>query len=271
MPITIMPVDGTVVSPGMPISLVSDFVGPVPLGTEFVTSWFRGPTHEIQFLEEHLATNLTHNAYQILGTQAGTSIFVGEAPAEGESVFARVQLVQPGQVPIDEGEATWTWSPTRSLGWQINTKPSGGQGGLTPSQAQQLSSIEDATVPVISTDTLTLEEVTNGPQGGFVGAALPDFVFGVIIRLASIPPDVTPETPDGAYWFNTLAVLRVYRGSDLWLRVPIHTVSKIVPFMEENVVTAVSATLPTQWLLNMSIQVYFRPDVTGQVFLMHFP
>jgi len=82
---------------------------------------------------------------------------------------------------------------------------------------------------------------------------------------------LSPITPDGDYWVKTLAVVRIFRGSDLWMRVPIHTSDKIVPLTGEGFAAAVVEVLTNLWLLNMSVQVSFLEGVLGEVFLMHFP
>jgi hypothetical protein len=162
------------------------------------------------------------------------------------------------------------WDAKSGLVNLLQTQPSTG-GGLTDAQAQQLQAIDTSTARNQLLDNVTLTEVTTGPQGGFVGLNLVDTVFGIIVRISTVPGDIQPSTPDGDYWLTDLAVVRIYRGSDLWIRRPIHTSSCIVELANEGVVSAVTAFTAFQWMLNMTLQVHFRVGVTGQVFLMRFP
>jgi hypothetical protein len=95
--------------------------------------------------------------------------------------------------------------------------------------------------------------------------------MGVIVRIATVPPEFHVNTADGDYWTKGLAVVRIYRGTDLWKRVPVHTSSKLITFVDEGLVAAVTSVLPLQWLLQISVQVSFTEGVTGQVFLMNAP
>jgi hypothetical protein len=47
--------------------------------------------------------------------------------------------------------------------------------------------------------------------------------YGVVVRVTTIDPELTPKTPDGQWFFPDLAVLRVFRGADLQYRRGIHT------------------------------------------------
>ena len=174
---------------------------------------------------------------------------------------------------FDEGTVSpLVYNPTGLLPELLREQAESSSGGaLTPVQAQQLDETHASVFPAISMDSLLLQELTNGPQGDFVAAQLGVWIMGVIIRIAAVPPEFRVNTADGDYWVRSLAVVRIYRGSDLWKRVPVHTSSKLIDFTEEGIVSAVAANLPLQWLLQMSIQVSFAPGVTGQVFLMRNP
>lgn len=139
---------------------------------------------------------------------------------------------------------------------------------LTSLQAEQLEETHASTFPAISLDSLTTTELTRGPEAGPVSANLSAWIYGVIVRIATVPPEYHVNTADGDYWTRSLAVVRIYRGADLWKRVPVHTSSKLIDFQEEGLVSAVTAILPLQWLLQISVQVTFAAGVTGQVYLI---
>jgi hypothetical protein len=193
------------------------------------------------------------------------------ALATGQPVHVQTQLVEGGSgTHVDSGTTSYVWQPSSQVGLLVQGSTSTG-GGLTTEQAQQLTQVHEASFPSQLVDQLTLLPLTSGPTGGFVGAQLPNPTFGVIVRIANVPAELVPNTPDGDYWVTSLAVVRVFRGSDLWKRVPIHTSSKLVELLDESIVAGITAITATQWLLNMTVQVTFRAGVTGEVFLMKVP
>lgn len=260
-------------TPGGGIQAQTDFIGPLPTGStwevhllaaspseqEIWTTTFGSQQHVVQF------TLLTTNG----DVAASSGLYV---PANGEQTRIRVNLDTPsGQ--IDTGVVTAPWDTTRGLGIQSQEqRQSSITGGLTPIEAQQLQETHESTALNQLVDALTLQNLTPaGPSSGPINAFLPQPIFGVIVRIANVPVDLIPDTPDGDYWFPSLAVVRIFRGSDLWMRVPIHTSSKIIPLLNEGVVAAVSTAIANISILNLSLQVTFRAGVTGSVFLMNFP
>ena len=110
-----------------------------------------------------------------------------------------------------------------------------------------------------------------GPVGGTVSASLPGVHTGILVRIATIPPELISNTADHNYFTPGLAVISLFRGSDLWHRVPVHTSSKLYYWFDENLVTAAAILTLTQWMLNLSVQVAFRQGVTGEAFLLTLP
>ncbi len=272
MPVTIVNPSGAPLSIGIGLSVrvSTDFIGPIASGS----------TWSMQVLEPGTETNpaleLDFQSQQHLWestvvTERGWAISdIGASIADGHVMTTVVNLKDPGGVIIDTGTFEIPWSTDRGLGTQLDLKQ-GTTGGLTPEQATQLQETHDQSFLSRIIDDLTLVEITNGPTGEPVAENLQFWNFGIIVRLTAVPPELAPQTPDGDYWLPTLAVVRIYRGSDMWLRVPIHTSSKIIPFANENLVVALSALTPTQWALQLTVQVFFLPGVEGQVFRMIFP
>lgn len=274
MPITITPSQpGARVGPGLQTGFQTSFIGPIETGS----SWVLGLTTDSE-------GSLGIIQYTIAATTAVTSLlwysstptsfpFIGQLqPRAGDTVFVQAKLVAPNQTTVlDSGTLSTTWSSTDGLGLQLLEKTTTGGGGLTSEQAVQLSETHGSTFPTELLDNITLQPLTSGPSTGPVNSGLLRFTFGVIVRISNVPPELVPDTPDGDYWFPSLAVVRVFRGADLWLRVPVHTSSKIVSFVEQSVVAGLAQVTGTLWLLNMTVQVTFRTGVTGEVFLMVFP
>jgi hypothetical protein len=255
----------------MPLVAQTDFIGPIPTGS----TWSLAVTPIGEEANPVATLKRVVNVNPFLTTidqSDAWSIFPRNiAWPEGHSLSLSSELTDPAGQVIDSGQTDVPWTNQRGLPGQLLLKPVGGQSGLPPSQLQLLQDTHDQVVLTKSLDLLTLTEISPGITGDPVSAQLLNMVFGVIVRLASVPENLVPITPDADYWLATLAVVRVFRGSDLWLRVPIHTSSKMVPFASQDLVVALSALSLTQWLLNMSVQVTFLSGVTGQVFLMRFP
>jgi hypothetical protein len=188
----------------------------------------------------------------------------------------RVQmLLWDGQVGtsnvLDSGQldakADWTTGLSPQLSKTVTTG-----GGLTAEQAQALDRVDQSVGIANPVGSLATPSLGVAPPGGFIGAQLPTPVFAIIVRITEVPLWLEPQTPDGDYWVKTLATVRVLRGSDLWLRVPIHTSSKFVFLWGEGLGLGLQAFGPlVGWLLDMSVQVQFGDGVAGEVLYMRVP
>lgn len=270
MPIVIDPTPGNVIAPTQVLTVRSDAIGPLPPGSEIQVDLFPVGSEQpcggwtIPIASQIQAVKLSqehHNRQNMFS-----------APPLNGAVTMKLTITSQSGT-FDSGTVTGlVYNPTGLLPELLRelTTASAGQ-GLTEEQSLQLSETHASTFPSISVDALTLQALTQGPQGGVVAAQLGAWIYGVIVRIAEVPPEFHVNTADGNYWTKSLAVVRIYRGSDLWKRVPIHTSSKLVSFVEEGIVSAVAAVLPIEWLLQISVQVSFAEGVTGEVFLMEAP
>lgn len=274
MPITITPENPAgLVGPGLALRFESSLPSPFP-STALWTMSFVTQSDQARFYEGQL-----HQTSGIVFLTPG--ITTGWGPpidltqdvvkeADPVQVNAIVQLAGGGPAD-DSGQIIAPWSSQSGVPALIAFQAQQGQ-GLTPAQAQDLAQTQDATWPAFPVDTLTLTPVAGTPVGGTVSANLTSPVFGVIVRIASVPPQLLPSTADGDYWVSGLAVVRVYRGTDLWLRVPVHTSSKLINLWVEGLALGLAdAVLNAGWLLNLTLQVSFREGVTGTVHLMRVP
>lgn len=274
MPITFTyPPADTPIGPGYSLRAVSDFIG--PLGSDPIwslTIFAPGPSEKTLFSQQfHPGLDLKQLECVVgdLGVILQQPTQEHPQVLDGTTVTLEMLLSGPaGQV--DSGRQSFKYDSQTKLMELLHTQTTS-SGGLSAEQAVQLEETHSATFPAISIDSLLISEITNGPQGGHVGGFLPAFVFGVIIRIATVPPEFHVDTPDGDYWTRTLAVVRFYRGDDVWLRIPVHTSSKIISFSEELFVGAIAQGLLGDWLANISMQIWFAPGVTGQAFLMKTP
>jgi len=256
------------------VLLVSSFNGP-PNGQFQVEFSVWADADQTQLAYEWIKqTGQVPQAQLTIGssTDTATDHFGSYTLADGVNATVKVILSDNSGV-LDQTVVQLPWHATTGLGSQAQALAveHGSGGGLTTDQAQQLAEIHQSTFPSQLIDNITLFPLTNGPEAGPINSFLSDVCFGCIVRLASIPTPPEPQTPDGDYWLKTLAVVRVFRGSDLWLRVPVHTSNRMIPFQVNWLVASVDILTANNWLLNMSIQVTFLPGVTGEVFLMRFP
>ena len=189
-------------------------------------------------------------------------------------MFVQLQLHQGtvGTV-VDSGTQEMIWQPSSNVALVdtggTTTQP---PGGLTDAQALQLQQTQEATWPQHLVDQLTTVNLGTGSSSSPINANLGSPVFGIIVRITAVPSDLHPQTPDDNYWVTTLAVVRIFRGSDLWLRVPIHTSSKLINLWMEGLALGLAdAVLSAGWLLNLTLQTSFLPGVEGQVLLMRVP
>ena len=275
MPIVVVPgpnLGSDIVGPGLSARYTSDFVGPLLSGAHFI----------VNFYADTDATEL-YTSYTI-PTQDKTVQLTPLIPNDGASIFTQFNLAhqQPmaakvflhdGQSLVDQSTIPLHWDAQSGVPFLLRFPvQGGGQGGLTPQQDQALTEVHESTFPTHVIDALTLTDLTpNGPSPGPVNQQLLTPIFAVIVRIATVPVELTPSTPDGDYWVPTLAVVRIFRGADLWIRAPIHTSSKIVSLQSDWLQVGVTAVWGSTWPLQLSLQTTMLEGVTAQVFLMNVP
>lgn len=300
MPITIVSQPGTTIGPGQGFIVRTSLVGPIPNTWSWRLSVVR-PADEANNILVMTApvwsVDDRERRFQVEGDPDG-----GQTSAYGtyvsvntnDSVNLNMELVGPdGTTVHDSGTVT-------GLRWDSSTSasrllaPAGG--GLTSEQAGQLTDAErrtrvlgepgDLTVDTpsgsfplslaelfsrTSLDQLTLAEVTSGPTCDAVRAQFSFFYYGVIVRVTTIAPELVARTPDHEWYFEDLAVLRIFRGADLQYRRGIHTPTFLTDHAWEfqwnirNVLDVLGVppdnTLAVDW----------RPGCCGQVFFLKWP
>ena len=299
LPITITPPVGPggvfFVGPGIDISVASDFVGPMPVGSAWRIVFSLQPLGDEQTYD--LTQPFSFKTQTISLWRDFTDSIQGKYTAPNQTqIFVTATLEQPGNIVVDRGEIPATWTTDAGLGQQVREKAQGTGGGLTPAQAQQLTDTERRTRTVgeptdlvwtsasgpqqvtlasifsrPTLDTLTLTEVTSGETCDPVRFLVDQWFHAVIVRVTTIDPELVPKTPDLNWYFPDLAVLRVMRGEDLEFRRGIHTPT----FLQEK---------PWQWgwLFDSNnpfmgtppdpqVLVDWRLGCCGQVFLMALP
>lgn len=216
--------------------------------------------------------------------------------AEGGTAYLRVRLMD-GTSVIETATATPAWQQTADLKslmeLMFEAHPAGA--ALTPTQATQLQNASDNSDSILTgitstvtstagaiTQTLgelftqhTLDEMTliNATPGGPTGSPVTydisgQWINGVIVRIASYPPGTALTTPDEFWTYSDFAVLRIFRGTDLVKRVPIHSPSHMefpLPGYAFGLIGDFMLGTQPPW---SSIQVDFAPGVTGSVYLM---
>jgi len=274
MPITITtPAPPAPISPGMSFHWSSDFIGPTPgdLGLRVSITADADGTQVIMGTFAGNLGDLREGNLEIVGTdhQWSSGQF---AAVPGATVHVILSLESQSLGQIDTGNVGMQWQPTSGQAIVTAEHVSTSSGGLTAQQAQELKQSRDATWPAHLVDQLTLQALGTGSSTSPIAGNLTAPVFGVIVRLTAIPAELQPQTPDGIYWVKTLASVLIFRGNDIWLRVPVHTPSKLINLWVEGIALGLAdAVLNAGWLLNLTIQVFFLEGVEGEVFLMRVP
>lgn len=273
MPLTVRSPIPPYIGPGVTVEWFTDDPGPLDPSTTIELRVFGPPPGPNEYYSAQSNTTVTQGLFHVFAEPQGVEISdYGNGQLDDNP--CTVELVLQNGLGLHETASfTAPWSSTQGLGKQaalLASRQQGQGGGLTDQQAQQITNIELATHPALFIDNFTLVEVTSGPQGGTVGANLDNPIFGVLVRLSSVPPSPPAQTPDADYWIPTMAVFRLYRGSDLWMRVPVHTSSKLIPLQSETFMTFAADVLGAYWALDITVQVSFRVGVTGQVFLVRW-
>jgi len=294
--ITLPQANGSWIGPGATVTAQTDVQGPLPSDTQW-NYQVRLGSDETPVWEEFVFQNANPNVNVIMVKDPRKSSGrTHDQPVEGQQVSVTVEL-QTSSGIVDSGTTTATWHATTGLGEQAFLQPqTQASGGFNDQDRALLTAterrsqtvgepsdliIQTASGPTIVTlaqywarkalDLLTLDELSSGPSGDPVRAQIAFWFYGVIVRATTIPEEMVPKTPDEQWYFPDLAVLRVFRGSDLVYRRGIHTPT----FMTEN---------PWQWgfmplnelpILGVpfetTIAVDWRVGVEGQVFLQRFP
>lgn len=273
MPIVITPLPpASTFTPAQGITWSSDFPGPLPVDSQWnvkLSTDTEGQqvVWQAVFSTQGLRDGSARLMQTVQGvTGAGSAIAVNQAP-----VSVIVELTDRGIVQ-DSGLTTRPWDDATGLPSQIALLPTASSSGLTPSQAQELKESRDATWPAHLVDQLAVQSLGVGNSQLPIAANLDTPVFGVIVRLNTIPAGLSPQTPDQLYFTKTLASVLVFRGSDIWLRVPVHTPSKLINLWIEGLALGLAdAVLNAGWLLQLSLQVFFLEGVAGEVLLMRTP
>jgi len=227
--------------------------------------------------QQFFPTQLKSGVFRLFDTgQSGNAFDHAVMPTSADTVqlVLKLQSNDVGSISIhDQGQTPVVpWDPVAGLGVQISKETSSPSGGLTPSQDQALQEVHQSTFVDHILDALTLDPMS--PPGGGPGPfnrTLLTPTAGILVRMTSIAIEAQPGTPDGDYWLPTLAVIRLFRGQDLWHRVPVHTSSKLYYWLDENVVVGATQAVFSGWLLNMSVQVTILEGCQAEVFILRYP
>lgn len=300
MPITIVSQPGTTIGPGQIFIVRTSLIGPIPNDWFWRLSVVR-PADEanniLVMTAPVWAADDRERRFQVEGDLDGgqtNGYGRGVSANTNDAVTMNMELVgADGTTVHDSGTVT-------GLRWDSNTSASrtlsSSSGGLTSEQAAQLEDAErrsrvlgEPTDLVVETpsgsivrtladlfsrntlDRLTLAEVTNGPTCEPVRASFSFFYYGVIVRVTTIADELVARTPDHEWYFEDLAVLRIFRGQDLQYRRGIHTPTFLTDQAWE-FQWNIRNTL--DWLgvpPDNTLAVDWRPGCCGQVYFLKWP
>lgn len=272
MPITITPTEpGGFIGLGLPIGLASDFIGPIPSGS----TWSLGIGTNSSDIAPNMLFSIPVSGNPTVTRLPVRFVIAGALTTswltDGVAAHVDSKLIDNTNHVLDAGNTTIPWAGTQAVPEQLRqtTIPAGS--GLTQEQAQQLSEVHASTFLDQVIDQLLTDDRGLGSSTQPVSGQLPAWIFAIVIRMTAVPEDVAPGTPDGDYWTPSLAVVRIFRGSDLWSRVPVHTSSKYIELAGEGIVSAVTSLPGFPWFADLSFQVTFRAGAEGRVLLLRHP
>lgn len=155
MTVTIQPPDpGTHVGPGFIIKLISDFFGPLPVGS-FVQLQIQGGSDlisQVYLGQTHTQQTTTRIHIAIPGNDISDEYRTDLAvPQAGDTVKLQAQVNDTTGV-VDSGQANFLWDPTGGLPAMIQAQGSGTGGGLTGDQADQLAQAANQTNQILGLD-----------------------------------------------------------------------------------------------------------------------
>ncbi len=288
----------------MPFQISTDFIGPLPTGTVWhinVATDAEGANSIVKF---DVPFTVTPDAIYMQDPITINDVDQLFWLAEGATVHILAELIEPNSTVASSGSQTGVWSNTAGLSALIGQVLTTSSTGFNSSDRTTLDAISTdlttigsetsninnqmsvpvtrngVTLPVSlkdllaqhTLDVLTLSEISTGPTGGPVTADISNqWIFGVIVRLTSIPSTLTPLTPDGGWYYPDLAVLRLFRGTDIRLRRGIHTTNWMespLPGYAISAITDITLGTNPPW---SSVEVDFMLGCEGQVYLMRLP
>lgn len=304
MAITITPVGpGTFIGPGLPLTAHTDFGGTL----DFTTLWqlfFFSDSDRTKQLAKYETSNdvATITAIPFPITGADHQNFANWL-SDGQTVYWDARIDVEGDI-VDESNGSATWSNTVGLYQllqQIQTQA--GTGQFTTTDRSNLATIQtnvnaaltntaDILGNVISTvttatgtietgignlfapftlDALTLQEVTSGETCETVTVGDLEFFFGIVVKCTTIPTSYGIGGLDFRHYEPQLALLNVFRGTELVARQPIHIADyMLTPVPGQNNSTEAQivylAVAP-----NLSLEVWWGNGVCGQVYLLRLP
>jgi hypothetical protein len=272
VPITIVPPNNQVsmpIGPGSVLVANTNFIGPLPDGTHWniqLTSDSEG-AHILAF-SSFFST--AHQVFPQIGVNSPGWSWSWPGLAgigEGGTAFVQAELQEPNGTVIDSGTAQFPWS----IGAAGQAGLPAATGGFTDEDRATLQLTNAWAALDTFITSLILEDLGTAPPGGQLAAQLPEWRYGIIVRLLQIPADLIPTGPDQDYWVKTLASVRIFRGTDILHRIPIHRSSQIIPFEGNGMILQFPAVSLDLWAPGLTVEVDFLPGVAGQAFLMKLP
>lgn len=271
------------------VGFTSDFIGPLGSGSHFVVAIAPQASETHIVYQTTLPTTTVTGSVEIQHPQPTETVVQSDVYAfQGfDSVRVMVELRDGAEAVLDSGAVTSIWATTDGLGRLVGSTSVGG--AFTESDRTLLQTVANALQVTIGTatgdvthslaelfsrstlDRLTLQEITSGPTSEPVRATVVGAFTGVIVRVTTIDPALIPITPDAEWFRPDLAVLRVFRGTDLVYRRGIHTPTFFAPHPWHWNDPVFDSSLFFGVPPETGVYVDFRVNCAGQVFLAVLP
>jgi hypothetical protein len=212
MPVQIvLPTPAAHIGPGYTIHLISDFIGPIQTGSEFVLSISEDPEFRTNVIQQFIPTGTTV-VVPTVGNRAQTALQAdGSVVQANSTVHVQAQLRDPNSITIDSGAITTLYDPLTMLWQQVNQASSTIQGGFTQTDRITMEGIGEAVQTALAVQSAAgqlidigrqifrfpFELLARGAGGSLVGRGtlnpprLPTgqtFAYGMLLNATIVPP-----------------------------------------------------------------------------------
>jgi hypothetical protein len=291
MPITITPLGPTgAVGWGVSVNLTTDFIGPLPLGTNWLLTTAIDAEQTQQVSSNRLVDNINPTVMRI-GAQAQEPILGTFSARNGQTIHVQALLEDGAHNVLDSGTTTATWDTTSSEAqFTAQLVQQGVTGGFTTDDRTTIQqTLEGLTVPLTAVGqalTTTVGQLlapfridfspSISLSGGVTceplrlnlsGAAF----YGIKVHVVTIPDDWRFGTPDGDWGFHDLAVLSCWINEDQLVRCGIHTPSFVLTPLPGTATPFVSSAIAELQPPGYSVHVDWAPGVCGEVLGINLP
>lgn len=294
---------GNFVGPGLPVTVTSDFSGTLDPTTNWSVFFYSDSDRTKQMgkyttFSDTLA--ITFTPFPIEGADHENDF---NWLADGATVYWDARLDVEGTT-VDESNGSEVWTNTVGLYMLLqDLRTVSSSGGLTTTDRTNISTAASQSTAaatdaadilgkvstVVTTaagtivtgigniftpvgmDALTLHEITSGETCDPVFASDLQFFFGIVVQCTTVPGSYGVGGLDGRHFDPQLALLNVFRGTEMVARHPIHVQDFMLTPVPGMASSDAAQIIYYAISPNLSLEVWWGPGVCGRVYLLLLP